>query len=55
VLDPVNGIAKFSTVCRGPCPELEDGQQELGILILSCPTLETGRVVEEVIDRDMAI
>ncbi|OXV05454.1 hypothetical protein Egran_06778 [Elaphomyces granulatus] len=54
VLDPVDGTEKF--MCNQQYAValalLEDGQQKLGIL--GCPNLnlETGRVVEEIIDTD---
>jgi len=54
VLDPVDGTAKF--MCNQQYAValalLENGKQKLGIL--GCPNLnlETGRVVEEIIDRD---
>jgi 3'(2'), 5'-bisphosphate nucleotidase len=54
VLDPVDGTAKFmfNQQYAVALALLEHGQQKLGIL--GCPNLnlETGRVVEEIIDRD---
>lgn len=54
VLDPVDGTERFmrNQQYAVALALLENGQQKLGIL--GCPNLnlETGRVVEEIIDRD---